>query len=161
MEEIKPVVTEKNEFEYKSFQKTEDSFFALAVCQDSNALKKASFLRKHCFTSLEFSIKIFMQDIKPAVKENYEFEYWDESFFERIFSYFGLSGSWCRNKTESKFNRIFLDNCEDFIWEHDKRIQAAVKDKHEIEYLHEFNFFLAFSDYQHFDARIKRNDFLS
>ena len=108
MEEIKPLNTEKPEFENR-----DDSIIkALSGNldhQDSDATVKVNhFSIKSSFNVVQFSLDTLMEETKLVGTEIHVFEYWDNSLLLAFLGNFGQSSFACKRRSKRLLNRISL-----------------------------------------------------
>ena len=69
--------------------------------------------------------KIFVDEIKTAVTQKYEFEFRDNSLWSALCGNLGPCGLWCKEQNLRFFNRILCHNLKAFDWELDWKNQAV------------------------------------
>ena len=79
----------------------------------------------------EFSMKLFLDEIKSVILEKYESEYWDESTIISVAGFFELSNFWCKAQREGFFNRILLLSPKLSIETLKEEMKHVVAEKHE------------------------------
>ena len=68
-------------------------------------------------TAKKFDIETFMEEIKPAVTEQYEFEYQDKSILITLIQSVGLSRFYCKDQNQKFPKQTLLYKSWVFDWD--------------------------------------------
>ena len=114
---IKPVIMEKCEFEYRDLSKS-SAFLHSWTIKILTRRIKSTILHRNNLYNKNILIETPIAQIKPKVTGKNEFEKGDESKVIACFlRKFGVSGFECKNQTKSFFIEIPLYKCKQFDWD--------------------------------------------
>ena len=133
MNGIRPVVTEKEQFESGDESILIAHFWFLAVPEFQSKNGTALFLIEFSSVSVRYSIETLMEEIKPLNMKN-EFEYRYEAMSKALIRFFVLSGFWCQDQNALFFIESSSASVKLSIETLIEKKKTLVTEKYEFDY---------------------------